>query len=112
MACTNRDNQRKAHLVSIIMVLFVSFVLSLLLPPAFSVSEKYYSNNLTENTSKDAYPEKETVEENEFFGSDYAWSNLNYLPTKAIAIVNSNPLFFVPKVSLEIPIPPPKICTF
>ncbi|MCU0359559.1 MAG: hypothetical protein MUF75_02390 [Bacteroidia bacterium] len=112
MVFTNRDNRTKTQVGSITIVLFVSLVLSLLFPPAFVVSDNYYNKSLTENTSKDAYPEKETVEENEFFGGDNVLNNLNYLPNKVIAIVNCNPLFLVPKVSLEIPIPPPKVNTF
>jgi hypothetical protein len=111
VAVTNRENRMKTQLVTITFLLFVTLLLSLLLPSAFDISAQIYENSLTENTSKDACPEKETVEENEFFGDENTLSNLIYLPNKANTLVNYNPLFLVPKFSLDIPIPPPKTYT-
>lgn len=99
----------KPVVLATVLVLLLSIFLSGIVPTPGDSSNKNFKKILTENLAKDSDTEQENTEENEFseemvsmFYADYQFSNISCL-FRATKFV-----FIVPRISLDIPVPPPK----
>ena len=103
----------KPAIFAVFLVLMVAVVLSCLFPTLSVFSREGFTKELTENLVKDPCAERENSEEKDFsgvvmFSADYRATKFSNSSNR---ISVNNFTFKVPQVSLDIPVPPPKIQT-
>ena len=107
------SHKTKPAIFSAFWVLLVAVVLSCLFPTLSAFSSEGSKKVPTENLVKDPCAERENSEEKEFssevmFSTDYRATKFSNSSNR---ISVNNFTFKVPQVSLDIPVPPPKIQT-